>query len=107
AAIDHTDSVFGAQRGFASTLLNRAADQGFTIDTLAARSRDGNDFLHGLVDPDRVAVVGYSMGGYGALATAGAGYSRTGGAARTIPGGYFEGWFADDARFEAQRRPAI
>jgi predicted dienelactone hydrolase len=58
AAIDHTDSVFGQQRGFASTLLNRAADQIFTIDTLSARSRDSGDFLHGLLDPTRVAIVG-------------------------------------------------
>jgi predicted dienelactone hydrolase len=107
AAIDHTDSVFGAQRGFPSTLLNRAADQVFTIDSLTARSRDQADFLHGLVDPDRVAVVGYSMGGYGALATAGAGYSRTGGAARAIGGGYLDSWLADDPRFQTWRRPAV
>jgi dienelactone hydrolase len=107
AAIDHTDSVFGEQRGFASTLLNRAADQGFTIDTLTAQSRQSGDFLHDLLDPDRVAIVGYSMGGYGALATAGAGYSREGAAARAIGGGYFERWIAGDQRFEAQRRPAV
>ena len=107
AAIDHTDSVFGAQRGFVSTLLNRAADQGFTIDALTARSREAGDFLRGLVDPGRVAVIGYSMGGYGALATAGAAYSRLGGSARAIPGGYFENWLADDPRFDAQRRPAV
>jgi dienelactone hydrolase len=107
ASIDHTDSVFGAQRGFASTLLNRASDQIFTIDTLSARSKDTADFLHGLMDAERVAIVGYSMGGYGALATAGAGYSRAGGSARAIGGGYFEPWLADDPRFAAQRRPAV
>jgi dienelactone hydrolase len=107
AAIDHTDSVFGAQRGFASTLLNRAADQIFTIDALTARSRDDGNFLHGLVNPDRIAIVGYSMGGYGALATAGAGYSRAGGSARAIGGGYFDSWLADDPRFETHRRPAV
>ena len=47
AAIDHTDSVFGAQRAFTSTLLNRAEDQVFTIDALTARSRDAADFLMG------------------------------------------------------------
>ena len=107
AAIDHTDSVFGAQRAFVSTLLNRAADQGFTIDALTARSQAAGDFLHGLIDPSRVAIVGYSMGGYGALATAGAGYSRTGGSARAIPGGYFENWLAGGSGFDAQRRPAV
>jgi len=107
ASIDHTDSVFGAQRGFVSTLVNRAADQIFTIDALTARAGESADFLHGLADPSRVAVVGYSMGGYGALATAGAGYSKTGGSARAIPGGYFDSWLADDSKFEAHRRPAL
>jgi predicted dienelactone hydrolase len=107
AAIDHTDSVFGQQRAFTSTLLNRAADQTFTIDTLSDRSRDPGDFLHDLVDPSRVAIVGYSMGGYGALATAGAGYSRQGGAARAIPGGYFDRWLADNKEFQSSRREQI
>ena len=107
AAIDHTDSVFGQQRGFSSTLLNRAADQIFTIDALSERSRDPGDFLHNLMDPSRVAVVGYSMGGYGALATAGAGYSRQGGSAKAIPGGYFDRWLADSPEFRSRRRDQI
>jgi predicted dienelactone hydrolase len=107
AAIDHTDSVFGQQRAFVSTLLNRAADQTFTIDAIAGRSRDPGDFLHDVVDPSRVAVVGYSMGGYGALATAGAGYSRQGGSAKAIPGGYFDPWLADSKEFQARRRDKI
>src|SRR5438270_13981656 len=36
AAIDHTDSIFGQQRGFPSTLLNRASDQFYTIDALTS-----------------------------------------------------------------------
>jgi predicted dienelactone hydrolase len=107
AAIDHTDSVFGQQRAFNSTLLNRAADQIFTIDTLTARSQAAGNFLHNLIDPARVAVVGYSMGGYGALATAGAGYSRQGGAAQAIPGGYFDSWFIDSKGFQSHRREQI
>src|SRR5262249_33922995 len=99
AAIDHTDSVFGQQRAFVSTLLNRVADQTFTIDALSERSHDPGDFLHNVIDPSRVAIVGYSMGGYGALATAGAGYNRQGGAARAIPGGLFDRWFADSQEF--------
>ena len=104
AAIDHTDSVFGAQAAFTSTLLNRAADQWFTIDALSARSLGAGDFLNGLLDASRVAIVGYSMGGYGALASAGAGYSQQGGSARAIPGGYFDAWTAGNAKFEARRR---
>src|ERR1039458_9058486 len=68
AAIDHTDSVFGQEAAFPSTLLNRANDQWFTIDALTARALAPGDFLHGVLDASRVAIVGYSMGGYGALA---------------------------------------
>ena len=87
AAIDHTDSVFGNVKGFESTLLNRSNDQLFTIRAFEAASRKADDFLHGIVDASRVAIVGYSMGGYGALASAGAGYSKTGGASKFVPGG--------------------
>lgn len=104
AAIDHTDSVFGAQAAFTSTLLNRSADQWFTIDALQTRSLAAGDFLNGLLDASRVAIVGYSMGGYGALASAGAGYSKQGGSARTVPGGYFDAWTAGSAQFEARKR---
>ena len=103
AAIDHTDSVFGEQRGFPSTLLNRAADQLFTIDELGGRAASADDFLHGILDASRAAVVGYSMGGYGALASAGAGYSKTGTLPRFVPGGYLDDWMAGTPAFEAHR----
>ena len=80
--------------------MNRASDQWFTIDQLAA----GGGFLDGVLDVSRVAVIGYSMGGYGALASAGAGYSRQGGAMRTVPGGYLEPWTAGSPAFPARRR---
>jgi dienelactone hydrolase len=104
AAIDHTDSVFGETREFSSTLLNRAGDQLFTMEALEARSRNPNDFLNGVLDAARVAIVGYSMGGYGALASAGAGYSKQGDSARQIPGGYLETWTAGNPVFEGRRR---
>jgi predicted dienelactone hydrolase len=102
AAIDHTDSVFGKVAGFESTLLNRSADQLFTIEAMS-----GVEFLKGTLDDSRVAIVGYSMGGYGALATAGAGYSKQGGSARLVPGGYFDAWIAGDPRFEGLKRDRI
>ena len=89
AAIDHTDSVFGAVKGFQSTLLNRSTDQLFTIDALAERATKSDDFLHGILDASKVAIIGYSMGGYGVLASAGAGYRKDGRAASFVPGGYF------------------
>ena len=103
AAIDHTDSVDGAVRGFQSTLLNRATDQLFTMQALEQASRKPDDFLHGLLDASKTAIVGYSMGGYGALALAGAGYSKKSPAMTYVPGGYLEEWTAGNAKFAARR----
>jgi predicted dienelactone hydrolase len=107
AAVDHTDSVFGEVRGFASTLLNRANDQMFTIEAIAALARRPGHFLNGLVDAANAAIVGYSMGGYGALASAGAGYSRSSQLPTAVPGGYIDDWFADSPKFQALPRNAI
>lgn len=72
-AIDHTESTFGDVSGFASTLLNRSLDILFVIDAMAEFSA-GDGFLAGMVDVDNTGVVGYSMGGYGALNAAGGAY---------------------------------
>ncbi len=103
AAIDHTDSVFGEVRGFPSTLLNRSADQLFTIEELSARGKRAGDVLSGLVDETRVAIIGYSMGGYGALASSGAPYSKKSAAATMVPGKAMEPWTAGHPQFGAHR----
>lgn len=75
-AIDHTESTFSDAGGFQSTLLNRAKDILFVVDEFAkAGAPDTPHFLSGIVDGDNTSVIGYSMGGYGALNAAGAGYS--------------------------------
>ena len=91
AAIDHTDSVFDGQRGFESTLLNRSRDQLFVMDSMA-----GVTFLDGILDSSKVAVVGYSMGGYGALSTAGATFNDKGMPLNFVPGGYMKGALAEE-----------
>jgi predicted dienelactone hydrolase len=104
AAIDHTDSVAGAVKGFESTLLNRSSDQLFTIHEL---STDSKIFVAGLVDTGKVAIVGYSMGGYGALTSAGAGLSKKSGLMGFVPGGYLEDWTADSPKYQARDRSSI
>jgi predicted dienelactone hydrolase len=85
-AIDHPESTRADKAGFASTLLNRRLDDLFVLDTLAAWGAKGSgNFLSGVVDADNAALIGYSMGGYGALNTAGAGVSAA--AAAYVPGG--------------------
>jgi predicted dienelactone hydrolase len=107
AAIDHTDSVLGEVRGFPSTLLNRANDQLFTVGAMEELAGRPGHFLNGLVDSSRVAIIGYSMGGYGALASAGAGYSPTSAANKIVPGGYFADWVEGSPKYQARLRKEI
>jgi predicted dienelactone hydrolase len=107
AAIDHTDSVFDGMRGFESTLLNRSRDQLFTIASVGEMAAKPDNFLHGLVDASNVAVVGYSMGGYGALTTAGAGYSDTSALMNFVPGGYLKNLRANSDEFKARNISAL
>ncbi len=75
-AIDHTESTYSDRGGFQSTLLNRAKDILFVLNQVADLSKSGNkSFLANLADADNTGLVGYSMGGFGVLNAAGAGYS--------------------------------
>ncbi len=76
AAIDHTDSTFRDANAFQSTLLNRALDIRFVIDQMEKLGNaSSKDALKGTVDAGNTAIIGYSMGGFGVLNVAGAGYS--------------------------------
>lgn len=76
ASIDHPDSTYDDQKGFASTLYNRPYDQLFVLNEIDRLSRAGDSgFLAGLVDASRTGIVGYSMGGYGLLNVLGAGFT--------------------------------
>jgi predicted dienelactone hydrolase len=69
ASIDHPDSTYDDMTAFGSTLVNRPWDQRFVLDSLATLEGD----LGAVIDADNTAIIGYSMGGYGALIFAGAG----------------------------------
>ena len=72
ASIDHTDSTYDNMGAFGSTLYNRPWDQRFVIDRMEALDGD----LGAMTDAQTVGVIGYSMGGYGALILAGAGVTE-------------------------------
>lgn len=75
-SIDHTDSTFQDANAFHSTLLNRALDIKFVVNEMVGLAqKDNNDQLSGVIDSEHIGIVGYSMGGYGVLNVAGAGYS--------------------------------
>lgn len=76
-AIDHTESTFRDANGFQSTLLNRSKDVIFVLNQMADLGKtNSKNSLSGLVDANNTALIGYSMGGYGVLNVAGAGYSE-------------------------------
>ncbi len=76
-SIGHTESTYADRAAFQSTLLNRSKDVLFVINQLAGFSgQDSKHFLSGIVDVENTGIVGYSMGGYGVLNVAGAGYSK-------------------------------
>ena len=75
ASVDHPASTYRDQRAFGDTLVHRPLDQIFVLNTLADMAKEGGE-LAGLVNADNAAIVGYSMGGYGALIASGAGVTQ-------------------------------
>jgi len=109
-SIDHTDSTYSDQAAFGSTLVNRPLDQRFVLDQLADATVIGDD-IAAIADTSNAAVLGYSMGGYGALIYSGAGVTQTSvdypwGAPRGLLGAHLAGSgshqaLADDPRLNA------
>lgn len=75
ASIDHPDSTYRDKAAFGSTLVNRPLDQLFVLDEISKMDA-GDGFLAGRVDADTTGLIGYSMGGYGAVITAGGGVTE-------------------------------
>jgi len=83
-SIDHKDSTYDDQKPFASTLYNRAFDDLFVLNEMDRLGKPGSgSFLGGRLDASRTGLVGYSMGGYGAVNVVGGGYSK---ASETVNG---------------------
>ncbi|WP_419252715.1 alpha/beta hydrolase family protein [Caulobacter sp. ErkDOM-YI] len=103
AAIDHQDpepaTLAAPQLSFAVTLITRVADQRFVISELARRADQG--LLKGVYDAGKVGLIGYSMGGFGALATVGAGFDAQGPLYKLVPGELLKPFTTLDPSFEA------
>lgn len=92
AAIDHDDGQGGSggpagRVRVAGSIVNRARDQQAVIAALVARAADPRDAIGRRIDAARIGLVGYSMGGFGALATGGAAYDRASPAVAALGGG--------------------
>ncbi len=107
-AIDHTDSTVIDQNQFYSTLLNRSLDILFTLDKTEELSKNENSFLYNLVDTDNVGLAGYSMGGYGIINVAGAGYTEaSANYSWGVPGGYLSMRQSGNPEYEETIDPRI
>jgi predicted dienelactone hydrolase len=89
AAIDHTDSTNAEVdmknspfSGFFSTLLNRSRDQQFTLNHLTS----SQNFASSAIDKNKAGLIGYSMGGFGAVNTIGGCYNFTSATASAFTG---------------------
>ncbi len=73
AACNHTDDTFTAlgNEKLIQSAMDRPVDVSILIDTLLAWNAEEGHRFHGLVDPERIAVIGHSYGGYTAVASVG------------------------------------
>ncbi|MEL7198151.1 MAG: hypothetical protein AAGL10_07530 [Pseudomonadota bacterium] len=89
ASIDHADmqieGVSDLVHSFSLVLTNRTIDQRAVLAEMLEGSAANSDGFYALIDPEQVAVIGYSMGGYGALATAGGDYNYESSTFDTVP----------------------
>ncbi len=84
AAIRHEDMYLNPA-GFPQAALRRPLDIAFV-----ARELQASLGKSGEVDPERTALIGYSMGGYGVLAAGGATLDPNGGLVASVPGGLLQ-----------------
>lgn len=75
-SIDHRESTYDDRKAFGSTLVNRPLDTKFVLSEIARLSADPASFLSGIADASNAALIGYSMGGYGAVISAGGGVTE-------------------------------
>ena len=79
ASIDHQDlpvsGIGTALLSFGNVLVDRTLDQRQILAQILAGARDKKTPYLAQIDPQAVGLIGYSMGGYGAIATAGAAYT--------------------------------
>lgn len=107
-SIDHTDSTYTDQKIITSTLYNRPLDQRFVLSEMARLNSETGNPLQGIIDADNTGLIGYSMGGYGAVNNLGAGFSEDGVSfLGSPPNRLLEQMAASNPQFRQQLDPRI
>ncbi|WP_108810915.1 alpha/beta hydrolase [Sphingorhabdus sp. Alg231-15] len=89
ASIDHADmpidGVTSFLLSFGNVLVDRTLDQRQILTQILADASSGSQAYAAQIDADNVGLIGYSMGGYGAIASAGAPYDYANDPMSNIP----------------------
>ncbi|WP_379553928.1 alpha/beta hydrolase family protein [Qipengyuania sp. DGS5-3] len=89
ASIDHADmKLEGAAdfiHSFAKVLVDRSLDQRQILAQIAERSGDNARGVFAIINAEQTGLIGYSMGGYGALANAGGAYDFDSSTLSSVP----------------------
>jgi predicted dienelactone hydrolase len=102
AAIRHEDLSRSNPAEIPEMLLRRPLDLAFVTRTLQSSLE-----REGLIDPARIALIGYSMGGYGVLTGAGAALDPQSAACKLVPGGLLTRYAAGGAQQSRIRIPNL
>ena len=89
ASIDHRDApidgVTSFLLSFGNVLVDRTLDQRQILTQILQAAKAGSEGYAAQIDPENVGLIGYSMGGYGAIASAGAPYAYANDPMANIP----------------------
>ncbi|QTD56810.1 alpha/beta hydrolase family protein [Parasphingorhabdus cellanae] len=103
ASINHADMPIDGIRSFllsfGNVLVDRSLDQRQILMQILADAQSGSQPYAAQIDTDNVGLIGYSMGGYGAIASAGAFYDFANDPMANIPAA------ARTAMEEASQKP--
>jgi predicted dienelactone hydrolase len=102
AAIRHRDPAITERAKFSEPLLRRPLDIAFVARSLQGALADANG-----IDASRVALIGYSMGGFGVLTAAGGELDPGAPAAGLVPGGLMKAYARGGDAREAVRVDAV
>ena len=110
AAIDHRDAQDDPTTPvhlFARVMLNRVLDQRRVITEILKLAKDRDNPLGQAVNVNAIGLVGYSMGGFGVLGHAGAGFNPDGSSLDVIPSSTLAGQTEGNATYEQLDRSYI
>jgi alpha-beta hydrolase superfamily lysophospholipase len=106
AGIHHRDPPITDATKFFGPLVRRPLDIAFVAQELRRRASLAPSGVESLIDSQRVALIGYSMGGYGVLTVAGSGLAPDG-VAGAVPGDLIAPYVRDGAREADLRVPGL